>query len=81
MAKSIYSAGQERLQQLLRELRLEAKLSQTDLSTKLKRPQSFVSKIESGERRLDFIELRQVCEAIGISLIDFVKRFEQADGD
>ncbi len=41
-------------------------------------PQSVVSKWESGERRLDLLELRDVCEALGISLVDFVKRFEKA---
>ncbi len=39
---------------------------------------SFVSKYESGERRLDLIELREICEALKISLADFVNRFEES---
>lgn len=44
-----------------------AALTQTDLAYRLQRPQSFVSKYESGERRLDVIEFIQVCEALGSS--------------
>jgi transcriptional regulator with XRE-family HTH domain len=76
--KSIFSAQQERLQELLRQLRLEAGLRQTDLAERLDQPQSFVSKYESGERRLDLLELRQICKALGISLKDFVDRFEKS---
>jgi len=43
-------------------------------------PQSFVSKYETGERRLDVIELRAVCEALGTTLSTFVKRFEAKIG-
>ena len=81
MGKSIYSAGQEKLQELLCQVRREAKLTQTALARKLRRPQSYVSKIESGERRLDLIELRQLCKATGISLTDFLRRFEQTVRD
>ncbi len=67
---------QERFQNILRELRLDAQLRQIDLAKMLRQPQSFVSKYESGERRLDFLELRDVCRALGVSLADFVRRFE-----
>jgi transcriptional regulator with XRE-family HTH domain len=75
MAKSIYSAGQERLQELLRQSRAEAGLSQTDLAKRLRKPQSFVSKYESGERRLDLVELKKICDALGTDLVQFVARF------
>jgi transcriptional regulator with XRE-family HTH domain len=78
MRKTIFSAGQEKLQKLLKSTREGAGLTQTDLAKKLNRPQSFVSKFESGERRLDLIELREVCNALGVTLIDFVKRFERS---
>jgi len=76
MPKSIFSAGQEKLQRLLIEARESAGLTQTALAKKLKRPQSFVSKYESGERRLDLVELQQICQALKISLTEFAKRFE-----
>ena len=69
---------QEQLQALLRRIRHEGKFRQSDLAERLGRPQSFVSKYESGERRLDLVELRQVCQALGISLEKFVQRFEES---
>lgn len=77
MAKSIYSAGQERLQKLLRKIRVEAGLTQMALASRLAKPQSFVSKYESGERRLDLVELDQICKAVGIGLVRFVERFDK----
>ncbi len=68
---------QERLNALLRSIRREAGLRQSDLAERLRRPQSYVSKYESGERRLDLIELVEICQAIGISLTDFTQRFER----
>lgn len=61
---------------LLRDARQEQHLSQAEVARKLRRPQSFVSKYETGERRLDLVELQQVCDAIGIKLATFVRRFE-----
>jgi len=78
MKKSLFSLEQDRLQQLLRHVRQDADLRQTDLADRIGRHQSFVSKYESGERRLDLIELRQVCQALGISLGDFVRKFEES---
>lgn len=77
MEKSIFTAGQEALQRVLRQLRLGAGLRQEDLAQRLNEPQSFVSKYESGERRLDLIELRQICEAVGVTLLELITRFEE----
>jgi transcriptional regulator with XRE-family HTH domain len=66
-------------QVLTRQLRTtgEAKgLSQQALAEVLGRPQSFVSKIESGERRVDLVELLEVCRALDVALVDFVADFE-----
>jgi transcriptional regulator with XRE-family HTH domain len=76
MNKSIYTSDQEKLLILFRQIRDEAGLRQNDLAERLGRSQSFVSKYETGERRLDLLELRQVCKAVGISLQEFVRRFE-----
>ncbi len=69
--------SETRLQALLRDLRTEAGLRQTDLAERLGLPQSFVSKYESGERRLDILEVRQVCLVLGIPLVEFVQRLEE----
>jgi len=52
--KSIYSREQAALCRALKHIRGKAGLSQAQLAEKLGKPQSFVSKYESGERRLDF---------------------------
>lgn len=78
MEKSIHTSEQKKLQRLLRQIRRGAGLRQEDLAKLLGKRQSFVSKYEAGERRLDLLELRQVCQAAGVSLTDFVKRFENS---
>jgi len=55
---------------------VEAGLKQGDLAERLEQSQSFVSKYESGERRLDLLELQNICRAVGLSLIEFVQRYE-----
>lgn len=67
---------QQRLQTLLRQLRENAGLRQQDVADRLGEPQSFVSKYESGERRLDLVELFAVCEVLGIKLSEFVAQIE-----
>ena len=72
------AAQQKQLRALLREMRMSVGLRQIDLAKKLHTPQSFVSKYESGERRLDVIELRQVCQALGIPLQELIRKLETA---
>jgi len=62
---------------ILRQMREDAGIHQADLARKLGKPQSFVSRYEAGERRLDLIELRQVCQVLGTSLTACVQRFER----
>jgi transcriptional regulator with XRE-family HTH domain len=68
---------QEALLLLFREARTAAGLSQVDLARLLRKPQSFVSKYESGTRRLDLLELRDVCQAMKVSVVEFVRRFDR----
>jgi transcriptional regulator with XRE-family HTH domain len=62
---------------LLREIRQEKGIRQVDMAEQLGVPQSFVSKYESGTRRLDIIELRHICQVLGISLQDFIQKMEE----
>jgi len=77
MQKSIYTKEQKALIKTLRHIRKRANLSQSELAAKLGKPQSFVSKYESGERRLDFLEIRSICIAAKFSVKDFVELFER----
>ena len=65
MAKTIRSKGQEALCQALVDARTRAGLSQKELAAKLKHHQSFVARLESGERRIDVVELVVLARAIG----------------
>ena len=60
---------------LLRQVRLDAGLTQAEVAEKIGESQSYVSKYENGEQRLDLIELEAVCKAVEISLPHFVKRY------
>jgi transcriptional regulator with XRE-family HTH domain len=68
---------QKALLSLLRQLRVQAGLRQVDMAQALGKPQAFVSYYESGARRLDLLELRQICEILGLPLVSFVRRFEK----
>lgn len=76
MGEHQWSANQEALLLQLRNLRLSSEMTQQQLSALLNKPQSYVSKYERGERRLDILELRDICRACGIPLHVFVKRLE-----
>lgn len=79
MPKRIPTAAQrDALANLLVTIRQEAGLDQTTVAKAVGKGQSFVSRYESGERRLDILELRAVCQACGITLARFVKRLESA---
>lgn len=75
--KSIHKDDYDVLLQQLRELRLSAGLTQAALSTALERPQSYVSDVERGSRRMDLLQLRDFCNACGTSLTKFVTEFEK----
>lgn len=61
----------------LREIRIEAGLRQVDLAKKLNVPQSRISKYELGERRIDLLELRSICVALGFPFLEFVQELEK----
>ena len=72
MSKAIHSAQAKRLRQLLAQHRRDAGLSQAQLAAKIGRPQTFVSKVEIGERRIDLIELLQVLGALRVDPAEFI---------
>ena len=61
--------------QLLREERISKGLTQVGLADRLGQPQSYVSKYELGERRLDFVETILVCSALGVDFVQFAAKF------
>lgn len=75
MANRPWDEKREALTALLKSLRNEAGLTQTEMANLLGKPQSYVSKYESGERRLDFVEVLEVCESLGVTPQAFVARY------
>lgn len=78
MEKSIYSERYSLFLSMLRRAREQAGLSQVVLAERLKVTQSFVSKCERGERRLDVVEFAAWCSALGMTAHEFVASFEAA---
>jgi transcriptional regulator with XRE-family HTH domain len=76
--KSIYSEEYQRLCAVLRSLRHQAGLTQVQVAATLGVPQSFVSKYESGERRLDVVELGHVAQALGVTVRDVLGQLDEA---
>lgn len=78
MSKSIYTDRDELLRALLIEKRKAAGLTQEAVAERLGKPQSFVSKYETGERRLDVIEFLDVAKAIGVDACEVVEAFRNS---
>lgn len=62
MPNNIYSDEYRKITEKLREARIEAGYTQEQVADKLGKPQSYVSKSEAGERRLDITELKKFAE-------------------
>ena len=75
--KKIRLNQQKKLLVLLRGVRVDAGLTQSELASRLGTDQTFISKYESGERRLDVLELREVCQAIGTDFVTFIRRLDK----
>lgn len=77
MPKSIHRPEYTALRALIRELRLERGVTQETLSEQLGRSQSFLSDIERGVRRIDALELRDLCQLLQMNLPQFVAELEK----
>ena len=83
MEKAIHSPEYRAFLRLLKETREASSVTQVELAERLSKQhspitQSLVSKLERGEVRLDVVQLRWICGALGISLVDFVGKLEAA---
>ena len=73
---SLHSEEHIQLVQLLRDLRLEAQLSQAEVAELLGRPQTYVSAIEVRDRGLDLLQVRELAALYGKGFVAFAKLFE-----
>lgn len=72
------STRRSRLTKVLRDARQSAGLTQVALAKRLGQTQSYVSKYENGEQRLDLIELEAICKAIGMPLPELIDHYLEA---
>lgn len=89
--RSIHDPRYLELISRLRRARRSLQVSQQELASRLNKPQSYVSKIETAQRRLDLLEAAAWCAALGISVSDVLppellpaqreKRSESEDGE
>lgn len=77
MKKSINTREAKLVAEMLYQLRVSLGMRQSDLAKKLQVPQSFVSKLESGERRIDIIELRDMLRHLNTNIIEFSTALEK----
>ncbi|MGH8226180.1 MAG: helix-turn-helix domain-containing protein [Gammaproteobacteria bacterium] len=75
MKRDRYSKSEEALRKFLRERRISLGLRQEDLAEKLPAHQSFVSKYESGERLLTFVETISICQALDLDPHTLLKEY------
>jgi len=78
VAKTIRSSGHEALRDALIAARKHAALTQAELAARLRCHQSFVARVESGERRVDVIELIVLARALEIDAGDLLSAAEEA---
>ncbi|MDF1814840.1 MAG: helix-turn-helix transcriptional regulator [Verrucomicrobiales bacterium] len=71
----------ERFRSLLRQIRVDAGMTQVELAEKLGKLQSYVSKAELGERRLDFLEALDYCEACGVTVEELIAELKTLPED
>lgn len=62
---------------MVRDARERKGLTMRELAERIDRTHTVIAKIESGERRLDLVELEAICDALEISLVEFVRRYRQ----
>ncbi|WP_055003287.1 helix-turn-helix domain-containing protein [Pseudomonas coronafaciens] len=78
MTKAIYRREHEIFLQVLKRIRVESGMTQAQCSAGLGRPQSFMSDVERGVRRLDMVQLRDLCLVLKTGLVNFTLAYEQA---
>lgn len=75
MPNALHTTNYQIFRSLLVEARGASGLTQVQVATLLNKPQSYVSKYERGERRLDFAEFAELADVLGVDITEFVNRY------
>ena len=75
MPSSLHSHHYQIFRTLLVSARERSGFTQAQIATKLGKPQSFISKYERGERRLDFSEFIELADIIGVDVVEFIDNY------
>ncbi len=81
MTKTVFTIPYKTLIDLLIAERKKAGLTQRELASRVRKPQSHISKYENGERRLDVVELIQIAGALHIDLLPIIRKVQDAMND
>lgn len=78
MPSSLHNADYQLFRSMLIEARVASGLTQMQIAESLSKPQSYISKYEREERRLDFPEFVELADILGIDVVAFVKAYRAA---
>ncbi len=73
MSKTIFTKEHKYTVDQLKRARLETGLGQEDVARLINKSQSYISKIESGQRRIDIVQLKQLARAYSKDISYFIK--------
>jgi transcriptional regulator with XRE-family HTH domain len=79
MTASLLTKEYEKFRKLLEKYRQKRDITQAELAEKMERPQSFVSKYEHGERRLDVVEFLEIAKLLKINIPEFFRELKTGD--
>lgn len=71
---SVYSNDYQMVIKALREARIASGITQQEVASAFGRPQSFIAKVESGERRLDVVEFVRYCRLVNIEPVSILDK-------
>lgn len=77
MASSLHSGKYQVFREMIVKIRKESELTQVQIAKELGKPQSYISKIENGERRIDFTEFVEIASLLKIDIQQFIKTYQK----
>ena len=77
MASSLHSGKYQVFREMIVKIRKDGDITQVQLAKELGKPQSYISKIENGERRIDFTEFIEIASILKIDTQQFIKTYQK----